>query len=65
MYCMFCSDRIPIDRMGKEPMDMTQYKRIYGTCRIPAPKCDKMYYSDPSRPVQHIAVAHNNHVCET
>lgn len=55
------NDRIPIDRMGKEPMDMTQYKMIYGTCRIPAPKGDKMHYSDPSRPVQHIAVAHNNH----
>lgn len=51
--------------MGKEPLDMTQYKRVYGTCRIPAPKSDKMHFSDPSHPVRHIVVAHNNHVCKT
>lgn len=53
-------DKIPIDMMGKEPLDMTQYKRIYGTCRIPAPTYDTMQYSDPSCPVKHIAVVHNN-----
>ncbi|PNF29520.1 Carnitine O-acetyltransferase [Cryptotermes secundus] len=54
------NDKVPIDRMGKEPLDMTQYKRIYGTCRIPAPECDKIHFSDLSRPVKHIVVAHNN-----
>ncbi|PNF42901.1 Carnitine O-acetyltransferase [Cryptotermes secundus] len=54
------NDKIPIDKMGKQPLDMTQYKRIYGTCRIPAPECDKMHFTDPSRPVHHIVVARNN-----
>lgn len=53
-------DKIPIDMMGKEPLDMTQYKKIYGTCRIAAPQYDKMHFSDPSSPIKHIVVAHNN-----
>lgn len=44
--------------MGKNPLDMSQYKKIFGTCRIPMAKRDKLSYND----TKHITVMHNNHV---
>lgn len=44
--------------MGKNPLDMSQYKKIFGTCRIPFEKRDKLSFNDS----KHITVIHNNHV---
>lgn len=45
--------------MGKEPLDMNQYKKIFGTCRIPGEKLDGLEYNSDSR---HIVIAKNNNV---
>lgn len=45
--------------MGKDLLDMNQYKRVFGTCRIPGLKRDGMEFNPSSK---HIVVAHNNHV---
>lgn len=44
--------------MGKSPLDMAQYKKVFGTCRIPHEKRDKLSFND----TKHITVIHNNHV---
>ncbi|KAI4464457.1 carnitine o-acyltransferase [Holotrichia oblita] len=51
-------DKIPIDMMGKDPLDMNQYKKVFGTCRIPGLKRDSLEYHPTST---HIAVVNNNH----
>ncbi|KAJ8921098.1 hypothetical protein NQ315_015896 [Exocentrus adspersus] len=51
------SDKIPIDRMGKDPLDMNQYKKIFGTCRVPGEKLDSLQYNPESR---HIVIVKNN-----
>ncbi|XP_018569317.1 carnitine O-acetyltransferase isoform X2 [Anoplophora glabripennis] len=51
------SDKIPVDKMGKEPLDMNQYKQIFGTCRIPGQKLDGLEYNSDSR---HIVIVKNN-----
>ncbi|KAJ8965293.1 hypothetical protein NQ314_004222 [Rhamnusium bicolor] len=53
IYC----DKIPIDKMGKDPLDMNQYKKIFGTCRIPDCKRDGLDYNPKSR---HIVIVRNN-----
>ncbi|KAJ8960981.1 hypothetical protein NQ318_020285 [Aromia moschata] len=50
-------DKIPLDRMGRDPLDMNQYKKIFGTCRIPGEKRDSLEYNSDSR---HIVIARNN-----
>lgn len=45
--------------MGKDPLDMNQYKKVFGTCRIPGVKRDSLQYHPTSK---HIVVVHNNHV---
>lgn len=52
------SDKIPVEMMGKNPLDMSQYKKIFGTCRIPWEKRDKLSYNNS----KHVTVIHNNHV---
>lgn len=54
---------VPVDRMGKDILDMSQYFKVLGTCRIPGVTRDtiKFYGQDPDPP-KHIVVAHNNHV---
>lgn len=53
---------VPVDRMGKDILDMSQYFKVLGTCRIPGVTRDtiKFYGQDPDPP-KHIVVAHNNH----
>ncbi|XP_049691760.2 carnitine O-acetyltransferase isoform X1 [Helicoverpa armigera] len=53
------NDHIPVDMMGKSPLDMAQYKKIFGTCRIPHPKRDKLSFNTNSK---HVTVIHNNHI---
>ncbi|KRT83273.1 hypothetical protein AMK59_3062, partial [Oryctes borbonicus] len=50
-------DKIPLDMMGKDPLDMNQYKKVFGTCRIPGVKRDSIEYHPTST---HIVVASNN-----
>ncbi|KAL3281380.1 hypothetical protein HHI36_004590 [Cryptolaemus montrouzieri] len=50
-------DLIPLEKMGKDPLDMNQYKKIYGTCRIPRPRRDELKFTPNSR---HIVVVRNN-----
>ncbi|XP_059048863.1 carnitine O-acetyltransferase-like [Achroia grisella] len=52
------SDKIPTEMMGKNPLDMLQYKKIFGTCRIPGDKKDKLSFNDS----KHVTVIHNNHI---
>lgn len=54
----YFSDKIPVEMMGKNQLDMSQYKKIFGTCRIPFEKRDKLSFNDS----KHITVIHNNHV---
>ncbi|XP_017776472.1 PREDICTED: carnitine O-acetyltransferase-like [Nicrophorus vespilloides] len=51
-------DKIPIDKMGKDDLDMQQYKLVFGTCRNPAIPRDTQEFNPKSK---HIIVAHNNH----
>jgi len=46
------------DMMGKVPLDMSQYKKIFGTTRNPAPSRDVLVYNPKS---QHIVVAYKNY----
>ncbi|XP_039762865.1 carnitine O-acetyltransferase-like isoform X1 [Pararge aegeria] len=52
------NDQIPVEMMGKSPLDMAQYKKIFGTCRIPYAKRDKLSFND----AKYITVIHNNHI---
>ncbi|KAG6446225.1 carnitine O-acetyltransferase [Manduca sexta] len=52
------SEKIPVEMMGKSPLDMQQYKKIFGTCRIPWEKRDKLSYNNE----KHVTVFHNNHI---
>lgn len=52
-------NEIPTEKAGKYPLDMSQYKKIFGTCRIPAPTTDRIEYHPKSK---HIVVAFKNGV---
>ncbi|CAH0726668.1 unnamed protein product, partial [Brenthis ino] len=52
------NDKIPVEMMGKNPLDMSQYKKVFGTCRIPMEKRDKLSFNDS----KHMTVMHNNHI---
>jgi Choline/Carnitine o-acyltransferase len=48
--------------MGPHLLDMSQYHKVLGTCRIPGLKKDKLRLPDNANPAKHIVVMHNNHV---
>lgn len=50
-------NEIPVEKAGKFTLDMNQYKKIYGTCRIPAREVDRLSFNPRSR---HIVVAYRN-----
>lgn len=50
------TNQIPVEKMGKNELDMQQYKKVFGTCRIPGDFVDTMEYHRNS---QHIAVVVN------
>ncbi|KAG0719922.1 Carnitine O-acetyltransferase [Chionoecetes opilio] len=53
---------VPVDRMGKDFLDMSQYFKVLGTCRIPGVTRDTIkFYGQEPEPPRHIVVAHNNH----
>lgn len=51
-------NQIPQEKMGNTPLDMSQYQKIFGTCRIPGLKEDSLVYNPYSK---HIVVAYKNH----
>lgn len=51
------SDQIPMEKMGKSEMDMQQYHKVFGTCRIPGLPGDSMEFHPDSK---HIAVIVND-----
>lgn len=50
-------NKIPQEKMGKALLDMGQYNRIFGTCRIPARDIDKIEYHPTSK---HIGLFYKN-----
>uniref|UniRef100_A0A2P2HYR7 Carnitine O-acetyltransferase-like n=1 Tax=Hirondellea gigas TaxID=1518452 RepID=A0A2P2HYR7_9CRUS len=56
------NDRIPIEMMGGKEVDMSQYFKIFSTCRIPGLTKDSVCHhsQDPDTP-KHIVVMHRNH----
>nr|CAD7402882.1 unnamed protein product [Timema cristinae] len=48
------------DTLGKDPLDMGQYYRIFRTCRIPGLPEDSAYFPEPTDCSRHIVVIHNN-----
>ncbi|KAH9640832.1 hypothetical protein HF086_014418 [Spodoptera exigua] len=52
------NDKIPVEMMGKNPLDMAQYKKVFGTCRLPFAKRDKLSFNNS----KHVTVIHNNHI---
>lgn len=49
--------QIKQEMMGKAPLDMVQYKKIFGTCRVPGSPADSLLYHPDST---HIVVVSNN-----
>lgn len=45
---------IPVEKMGKNELDMQQYNKVFGTCRIPGDPADSLEFHPDSK---HIAVA--------
>lgn len=56
---MVDNNEISLEKAGKFPLDMAQYKKIFGTSRVPAPGVDKISFNPQSR---HIVVAYRNGV---
>ncbi|GIX71218.1 carnitine O-acetyltransferase [Caerostris darwini] len=53
---------LPLDKMGGQPLDMSQYYKIFSTCRVPGlPKDSLVFYGSETVKPKHIVVAHNNH----
>lgn len=55
-------NQIQKDKMGKALLDMGQYKKIFGTCRIPGVNMDQVEFNPGSR---HIVVAYRNGVSDS
>lgn len=51
------SNQIPVEKMGKSELDMQQFHKVFGTCRIPGAPGDSMQYHPDSK---HIAVVVND-----
>lgn len=63
MLLLPSSDQLKPDMAGKSPLDMSQYKFLFGTTRIPKVGVDEIKYGcDYKEPLQHIVVIRNGHV---
>lgn len=51
------NNEIPTEMMGKDPLDMGQYKKFFGTCRVPKPNVDGLNFNSTSN---HIMILYNN-----
>uniref|UniRef100_A0A1B6MKJ0 Choline/carnitine acyltransferase domain-containing protein n=2 Tax=Graphocephala atropunctata TaxID=36148 RepID=A0A1B6MKJ0_9HEMI len=52
-------DQLQPEIMGKDPLDMSQYKKVFGTCRLPRIPRDQLAYHPTSK---HIIVMHRNNI---
>ncbi|XP_066907892.1 carnitine O-acetyltransferase isoform X2 [Halyomorpha halys] len=50
-------NKIPQECIGDQPLDMSQYKTIFGTCRVPHDTSDYLVFNSKS---DHITVAYKN-----
>lgn len=59
---MIDTEELVPEMAGSAPMDMSQYKKIFSTCRIPQKNCDALehYQESSSSPPRHIIVVRNN-----
>uniref|UniRef100_A0A1B0DQY5 Choline/carnitine acyltransferase domain-containing protein n=1 Tax=Phlebotomus papatasi TaxID=29031 RepID=A0A1B0DQY5_PHLPP len=53
------NDRIPVEKFGKNELDMQQYRKIFGTCRIPGREIDTIEFNPKSK---HIVVLHQGNI---
>ncbi|XP_063233966.1 carnitine O-acetyltransferase-like isoform X1 [Bacillus rossius redtenbacheri] len=53
-------NRLPQERMGQQLLDMSQYYKVFGTCRRPGVPLDSVLFLQPGEQPRHIVVAHNN-----
>jgi len=53
------ADQLKPETIGKDPLDMSQYKKVFGTCRLPRTPRDELVYHPTSR---HIIVMHRNNI---
>ncbi|WKX97298.1 hypothetical protein Q1695_013169 [Nippostrongylus brasiliensis] len=62
-YLKVMRNELPQDMVGKTPFDMSQYKFMFGTTRIPKKGCDELRYgyTNENQP-RHIIVIHNGHL---
>lgn len=51
--------QIPVEKVGKAELDMQQYGKIFGTCRIPGVEKDSLIYNPQS---DYIVVMHKGNV---
>uniref|UniRef100_A0A3B4ZC89 Carnitine O-acetyltransferase-like n=1 Tax=Stegastes partitus TaxID=144197 RepID=A0A3B4ZC89_9TELE len=59
--CMFCSETLPVEYMGGNPLCMKQYSQLLSSCRIPGPEVDSVvYHAKSSNPPKHMTVVHNS-----
>ncbi|TKR71794.1 hypothetical protein L596_019335 [Steinernema carpocapsae] len=62
-YHRICNDELPQDKAGNIPFDMSQYKFLFGTTRIPRVGKDVIKYGkDLNPPSEHIIVMRNGHM---
>ncbi|PIO55691.1 hypothetical protein TELCIR_22921, partial [Teladorsagia circumcincta] len=60
--CHISRNEILQDMAGKTPFDMSQYKFMYGTTRIPRKGCDEIRYGCANEnQSKHIIAIHNGH----
>lgn len=52
-------NQIPVEKVGKAELDMQQYHKIFGTCRVPQPGKDALMYNPQS---DYIIVMHKGNV---
>nr|XP_015925085.1 carnitine O-acetyltransferase isoform X2 [Parasteatoda tepidariorum] len=53
---------LKLEKMGGQPLDMSQYLKIFSTCRVPnIPKDSLAFYGMEKDRPKHIVVVHNNH----
>nr|CAG4646179.1 EOG090X04D9 [Macrothrix elegans] len=59
--CLIDGAKIEQDFLGKDPLDMSQYTKLFNSCRIPRLGVDTVHQASKS---SHIVVAFNNSFCK-
>lgn len=58
-------ESLEVEVLAGKQLCMTQYYKVFSSCRVPASKRDKLVCYPPNKPnaPRHIVVQHNNQVC--